>query len=96
MDFELTADQVDLQEGMRAFLDGRFPLDAVRAIEAAGTLDRGRWRELGETGVFSLRLPEADGGLGFGDLRKRRSCSRSSGARSCPARSWRRSSPRPG
>ncbi len=66
MDFELTADQESLQEGIRAFLDGRFPLDTVRAIEAAGTLDRGRWQELGETGVFSLTLPEADGGLGFG------------------------------
>ena len=49
-----------------SFLDGRFPLDAVRAIEAAGHLDRDRWRELGETGVFSLTLPEADGGLELG------------------------------
>ena len=31
----------------------------------------GRWQELGETGVFSLRLPEADGGLGLGRLRGR-------------------------
>ena len=52
---------------MRAFLDGRFPLDVVRDIEHAGArLDRERWHELGETGVFSLRLPEADGGLGLG------------------------------
>lgn len=66
MDFELTDDQVSLQEGVRAFLDGRFPLDDVRAIEAAGRLDRGRWQELGETGVFSITLPEADGGLELG------------------------------
>ena len=66
MDFELTADQESLQEGMRSFLDGRFTLDVVRDIEAAGGLDRGRWRELGETGVFSLTLPEADGGLELG------------------------------
>ena len=66
MDFELTSDQESLQEGMRSFLDGRFPLDAVRDIEAAGALDRARWRELGETGVFSLTLPEADGGLELG------------------------------
>jgi len=66
MDFELTDDQVSLQEGVRAFLDGRFPLDAVRGIEAAGHLDRARWQELGETGVFSITLPEADGGLGLG------------------------------
>jgi alkylation response protein AidB-like acyl-CoA dehydrogenase len=66
MDFELTADQESLQEGIRAFLDGRFPLDAVRDIETAGRLDRDRWRELGDTGVFSLTLPEADGGLELG------------------------------
>jgi alkylation response protein AidB-like acyl-CoA dehydrogenase len=66
MDFELTDDQVALQEGMRAFLDGRFSLDDVRAIESAGHLDRARWRELGETGVFSITLPEADGGLELG------------------------------
>ncbi len=66
MDFELTVDQESLQEGMRAFLDGRFSLDTVRAIEASGHLDRDRWHELGETGVFSLTLPEADGGLELG------------------------------
>jgi alkylation response protein AidB-like acyl-CoA dehydrogenase len=66
MDFELTDDQVALQEGVRAFLDGRFSLDDVRAIEAAGRLDRDRWRELGDTGVFSIMLPEADGGLELG------------------------------
>jgi alkylation response protein AidB-like acyl-CoA dehydrogenase len=51
---------------MRAFLDGRFSLDTVRGIEATGRLDRDRWRELGDTGVFSLTLPEADGGLELG------------------------------
>ncbi len=66
MDFELTDDQVALQEGVRAFLDGRFSLDDVRAIESSGHLDRDRWRELGETGVFSITLPEADGGLELG------------------------------
>lgn len=67
MDFELTDDQVSLQEGMRAFVEGRFTPDDVRGIEAGGgRLDRERWRELGDTGVFSLRIPEADGGLGLG------------------------------
>jgi alkylation response protein AidB-like acyl-CoA dehydrogenase len=67
VDFELTSDQTDLQEGMRAFCDGRFPIDVVRAIEdGGGRLDRSRWQQLGEHGVFSLRLPEADGGLELG------------------------------
>jgi alkylation response protein AidB-like acyl-CoA dehydrogenase len=68
VDFELTADQVSLQEAIRAFCDGRFPPDVVRTIEdAGGRLDRGRWRELGDTGVFALRVPEGRGvGLGLG------------------------------
>jgi alkylation response protein AidB-like acyl-CoA dehydrogenase len=67
VDFELTQDQSDLQEGMRAFCEGRFPLDVVRAIEdGGGRIDRERWRELGDTGVFSLRLAEAAGGLELG------------------------------
>ena len=67
MDFELTDDQVSLQEAIRAFCDGRFPPDVVRNIEHAGArLDRELWHELGDTGVFSLRVPEEDGGLGLG------------------------------
>ncbi len=67
MDFELTDDQVSLQEAIRAFCDGRFPPDVVRNIEHAGArLDRDLWHELGDTGVFSLRVPEQDGGLGLG------------------------------
>ena len=59
MDFELTDDQVALQEGIRTFCQGRYPIDVVRANEeTGGALDRGRWGELAELGVFSLR---ADG-----------------------------------
>jgi alkylation response protein AidB-like acyl-CoA dehydrogenase len=67
VDFELTEDQVSLQEGVRAFLEGRFPPDVVRNIEHAGArVDRELWHELGDTGVFALRVPEDDGGLGLG------------------------------
>lgn len=66
MDFELSDDQVALQEGMRAFCDGRFDIESVRALADDGGVDPGRWRELAEMGVFSLRLPEADGGVGLG------------------------------
>jgi alkylation response protein AidB-like acyl-CoA dehydrogenase len=67
MDFELSSDQESLQEGVRAFVEGRVPLDAVRELEAAGArVDRSLWAELGEMGVFSIALPEDQGGLGLG------------------------------
>lgn len=66
MDFELTDDQVSLQEGIRSFCEGRFPMDIVRSLADVGGVDRERWAELGSMGVFSLRLPEADGGVGLG------------------------------
>jgi alkylation response protein AidB-like acyl-CoA dehydrogenase len=66
MDFELSDDQVSLQEGVRSFLSGRFPIETVRGLEAAGGVDRALWRELADMGVFALRLPEADGGVGMG------------------------------
>lgn len=66
MDFELSDDQVALTDGVRTFCAGRFPIDVVRAAEATGGVDRGRWTEAAELGVFSLRLPEADGGVGLG------------------------------
>jgi len=67
MDFELSSDQEALQEGVRAFVEGRVPLDTVRELEAAGArVDRALWAELGEMGVFSVALPEDEGGLGMG------------------------------
>ncbi len=66
MDFELNDDQVALQEGVRSLCLGRFDSAAVRAAIDHGGVDRARWRELAETGVFSLLLPEAEGGVGLG------------------------------
>lgn len=65
MDFELSDDQEALADGVAALCEGRFDIEAVRGMADAG-LDRGRWGELAETGVFSLTVPEADGGVGLG------------------------------
>lgn len=65
MDFELNEDQEALAEGVAALCAGRFDIETVRLMATDG-LDRGRWAELAETGVFSLTRPEADGGLGMG------------------------------
>lgn len=57
MDFWLTDDHEALQDGIRTFLAGRFPMDDIRAVEETdAVIDRGRWRELADMGVFSLRV----------------------------------------
>ncbi|MEV0528463.1 acyl-CoA dehydrogenase family protein [Streptomyces sp. NPDC050439] len=68
MDFQLTQDQVALRDGVRDLLEGRFDGAALREAADSGTpsLDRTLWRELGDAGFFSLRMPEAEGGVGLG------------------------------
>ena len=68
MRFQLTEDQRALREGVRGLLAGRFGRERLRAAMEgdAPQLDRELWRELGAAGFFSLRLPEAAGGVGLG------------------------------
>jgi alkylation response protein AidB-like acyl-CoA dehydrogenase len=66
VDFELDADQVALKDAVRKQLGGQFPIDVVRALEQYGGVDRARWRQLADAGVFNLRRPEGDGGVGLG------------------------------
>ena len=66
MDFWLSDDEADLQAGMRSFLRGRFPIDVVRSgEEQPGVIDRSRWVELADTGVFTVA---ADIGMRAGVL----------------------------
>ncbi|MFB7184576.1 acyl-CoA dehydrogenase family protein [Streptomyces sp. NPDC056178] len=67
MDFQLSDDQRALGAGIRELLAGRFGRGRMRAALDGGTgIDRALWRELGESGFFALRLPEAQGGVGLG------------------------------
>ncbi|MER5311124.1 acyl-CoA dehydrogenase family protein [Streptomyces sp. NPDC002773] len=67
MDFRLTEDQRDLRRGVRELLARLFDREALRAaVDAGGRLDRELWRELGAAGLFALRLPEEEGGVGLG------------------------------
>lgn len=65
MDFRLTDDQAALRDGLRELLAGRFGAEALRAAVAGGGTG-GLWRELTGAGLFSLRRPEAGGGLALG------------------------------
>ena len=66
MDFRPTADQEALQAGVRSFCAGRVPADALADLAKRGGFDRPLWGELAELGVFGLRLPEGEGGVGLG------------------------------
>jgi alkylation response protein AidB-like acyl-CoA dehydrogenase len=66
VNFDLTADQVALRDGIRSFCAGRFAMDRVRA-----GFDRAAFDELAATGVFSLRsdgFSWADTALVFQEL----------------------------
>ncbi|MFD7814803.1 acyl-CoA dehydrogenase family protein [Streptomyces sp. NPDC059785] len=66
MRFQLTDDQRALRRGTRELFEARFDRAALRRAVDHGGLDRTLWRTLGEAGLFALRLPEADGGVGLG------------------------------
>jgi alkylation response protein AidB-like acyl-CoA dehydrogenase len=67
MDFRLSEDQVALRDGIRAWCDGNVPLEKIAEIsQQGGRFDRAIWSGLAEMGVFGLRAPERDGGVGLG------------------------------
>ena len=63
MDFTLSEDQVALRDGVREFCSRRYGEDALRTHTPG---DRTLWSDLGELGLFALRLPEELGGAGLG------------------------------
>ena len=66
MDFRLTDDQIALRDGIRSFCDGQLPAEKLGVLAAAGGFDRALWKGVAEMGVFGLRVPESDGGVGLG------------------------------
>lgn len=65
MDFQLADEQRELRDGLRSFVDGTFPLDAIARFDGTG-FDAAAWRALAEMGVFGLRRPADEGGVGLG------------------------------
>jgi len=66
MDFELSTDQEALVEAVTSFCEGRMPVETIRELAEEGGVRRTLWKELAELGIFSLAVPEADGGVGLG------------------------------
>jgi alkylation response protein AidB-like acyl-CoA dehydrogenase len=65
MDFRLTPEQLELQDHVRRYCARVFTLEGLAALDQRGP-DRGTWVALADLGLFGLRVPEADGGLGLG------------------------------
>lgn len=66
MDFQPTEDQKALRDGIRSFCEGQVPNERYPDLEKSKGFDRSLWGELAEMGIFSLRLPESEGGVGLG------------------------------
>jgi alkylation response protein AidB-like acyl-CoA dehydrogenase len=67
MDFELSDDQLALQEAARDLLDGLSDPSRVRAHMASGApYDAALWEAMVAQGWPGIALPEAQGGLGLG------------------------------
>lgn len=69
MDFEFSAEQLQLKEQARRYLADKCPTTAVRSIlEGAEPFDRDLWNGLAEMGFLGAAIPEEYGGLGLGYL----------------------------
>jgi alkylation response protein AidB-like acyl-CoA dehydrogenase len=63
VDFERSDEQAALVDAVAGLVRGRFDMATVRGLEAHGGVDRARWRELADLGVFGL----GPNGLGWAD-----------------------------
>jgi alkylation response protein AidB-like acyl-CoA dehydrogenase len=66
MNFALSDDQRMMRESFARFLDEQSSMSRVRAAMETEGFDQQLWQGLAELGAFSLRVPEAAGGLELG------------------------------
>ena len=67
MNFAYSEDQQMMRETFARLLNEQSSMARVRAALSSG-FDKALWRGLAEVGAFSLRVPEAAGGVGLGVL----------------------------
>lgn len=68
MQFDLTADQLEIKRVARELLSARAPWSKVRAGAEGGTYDDRLWAELVELGWPGIAVAEAHGGQGLGNV----------------------------
>jgi alkylation response protein AidB-like acyl-CoA dehydrogenase len=69
MDFEFSAEQLQLRNEARRYLADKCPTTVPRAVlEGAGAYDKALWAGLAEMGFLGAAIPEEYGGLGLGYL----------------------------
>ncbi len=69
VNFEFSAEQVQLREQVRRFLDQHSSSAAVRAVlDGPPPYDAGLWSGLADMGLLGIVIPEAFGGLGLSYL----------------------------
>ena len=69
MDFRFTAEQQELREQARAFLDRRVPTaDLARTVDSGDGWDVSSWGEIASLGWLGVSVEEADGGAGLSFL----------------------------
>src|SRR2546429_639548 len=69
MDFDLSDDQMALQEGARELLDGLAAPAQVRAHTASGAaFDAALWAAMADQGWLGIEVAEARGGVGLGPV----------------------------
>lgn len=67
VDFELSEEQLALQEAASSLLEGRAPLSRLRKVtEQEDRLDHELWSAMAEQGWLAVERPEHEGGLGLG------------------------------
>ena len=64
MDFELSQEQILLQDTIRRFVAEQCSRDYVRELEQSGAFPEALWQKLAEIGLLGLPVPEEYGGSG--------------------------------
>ena len=66
MDFELTAEQKDIQKTVREFAEGEFDKEKILEWEQTHTFPKEIWKKAAKLGFIGIHFPEEYGGQGYG------------------------------